>query len=291
MTPAHRPAAVVTGLVTVGALAAACAALLLCWWNANAWTTGTQFTSEAHAPIIALVRAAFLLIAVGLLLAPPRATTLWWTRVRVAAMTMLACSITADVVGAFAPGLTSLLGPVDDVHRRLLRLANMASRAVPLLALLAASCTSPEPTFPASGESPSWGQRALRLEPLLFVIGVTTLPTILAMSAVIHKEIAWALPIGADTTVAGCVMAAIRARKRSDVVALLGWSAVAGSMIVGLLMGLYAFEGPLPAPRAAGAYGTIARTAMRDGHIVVLVLGVVALALNLGPSRARGGGR
>lgn len=290
MTPAHRPAAAVNGLVRVGALAAACAALLLCSGNVDAWTTGTPFSSEAHAPFIALVRAAFLLIAVGLLLSPPGTTTPWWRRVRHAAMAMLACSITADVVGALAPELTSLLGPVDDVHRRLLRLGNMASRAVPLLALLAASCTSPEPPPPTTGSS-SWGQRALRLEPLLFVVGVTTLPTILAASAVIHKEIAWALPIGADTTVAGCVMAGIRARKRSDVVALLGWSAVAGSMIVGLLMGLYAFEGPLPAPSVAGDYGTLVRTAMRDGHIVVLVLGVVALALNVASARAKERGR
>jgi hypothetical protein len=50
-------------------------------------------------------------------------------------------------------------------------------------------------------------------------------------------------------------------------------------MVVGLLMGVYAFGGPLPTPAVIGDYASLARTVLRDMHIIVLSLGITAIAL------------
>ena len=64
-------------------------------------------------------------------------------------------------------------------------------------------------------------------------------------------------------------------------VAFWGWVAVCISMGVGLLMGAYAFGGPLPAPAAIGDYATLTRTLLRDAHVVALGGGLVAVVVAL----------
>jgi hypothetical protein len=239
-----------------------------------------------HAPALQLLRSAFLLIALGALwrlrapLSPP-----WRWAVRVA-MIMLACAVTSDLVGALVRAQwiadpSAGLGAIDSLAHRLLRLATMAAYAIPMLGLLAAVERKGVPIAGARRIASRIGALLVRWEPVLFAIGASTLATVLAAAAFIHKEFTWALPIGADTTVAGCGAAAIRARWRADWLAFGGWLAVCVSMGVGFLMGSYAFDGPLPAPRAIGGYGELARMLLRDGHVMLLSLGVVSIAAGI----------
>ena len=237
-----------------------------------------------HGPIVWGLRNAFLLIALGALWRLPPMESRPWRRAVGGAVAMLACGLAVDVAGIVArvgwivdPSIH--LGAVDSVEQRLFRLSVMAAYAVPMLVLLSAA----EPRSGAIANSREISARAaallVRWEPVLFTIGATALASTLAAAAFIHKEITWALPIGADTTLAGCAAAAIRAGRRCDRLAFAGWLAVGVSMVVGLVMGGYSFGGPLPTPDLIGDYGALPRMLLRDGHIMVLSLGVVAIAV------------
>ena len=56
-----------------------------------------------------------------------------------------------------------------------------------------------------------------------------------------------------------------------------GWLLVAASMGVGLFMGLYAFDGPLPAPGFFGGYNDFARRLSRLAHSYCIVLGLLTV--------------
>ncbi len=256
--------------------------------DARAFIAGAVPTNHTtlHGPMLWGLRNAFLLIALGVLWRLLPAVSRPWRWAVAGAAAMLACGVVVDVVGAFAradwivdPG--AHLGAIDSVEHRLFRLAAMAAYAVPMLVLLAAA----EPKAGTIAEAKRILTRIavllLRWEPVLFTIGATTLATTLAATVFIHKELAWALPIGADTTVAGCGAAAIRAGWRGDRLAFGGWLAVLVSMGVGLLMGSYSFGGPLPTPGFIGDYDSLPRMLLRDGHIMVLSLGVVGIAAGI----------
>jgi hypothetical protein len=265
--------------VRTGTLIAALSLGVLAAMDVHALLDGLQPESTLlRAPAILGLRFGFLVIAVGTLVAARPASPHWRLAVR-AAVAMLLCCVMGELWGVLAErSIVADLGAIDDVARRLFRLAQMAALAVPLLALLAAREAASMPVTTTARASRA-AQLLLQLEPLLFAIGATTLATILLASAFVYKEIAWALPIGADTTVLACIAAAWRASYRRDRTALWGWAAVAGSMIVGLLMGVYAFGGPLPTPALIGDYASLVRTILRDLHIIVLALGIIAIAL------------
>jgi hypothetical protein len=50
-------------------------------------------------------------------------------------------------------------------------------------------------------------------------------------------------------------------------------------MNVGLLVGLYAFDGPLPTPGFVGSYNEFARRLSRLGHAYCIALGLLAILL------------
>jgi hypothetical protein len=175
-------------------------------------------------------------------------------------------------------------GAIDSLEQRLLRLGAMAAYAVPMLVLLAAGeykKTPPSVEFDANSRSSSARIAALllRWEPLLFTIGVATLSSVLIAAAFIHIELTWLSPIGADTTFAACAAATIRARRRTDPLAFAGWLLVCVSMSIGLLLGSFAFGGPLPTPNLIGDYNALPRILLRDGHVLLLSLGMIGIAI------------
>ena len=58
-----------------------------------------------------------------------------------------------------------------------------------------------------------------------------------------------------------------------------GWALIAGSTSVGMLMGLYAFDGPLRTPEFLGEYNQMPRRLSRLAHSYSIVLGVLAIFL------------
>ena len=237
----------------------------------------TQFQSELQQGL----RIALLLVSIGALtrLAPPGSSQWQWA-VRLA-LTVLAIGVAAELF-ATTGGTATLdrhLGVSNGLEYRLFRLGAMATFAVPMLTLLAAS--EPKPAA-ARSDGSAWGRIGaflVRWEGTLFAVGVSTLPLILLAGAFVNRELTWLSPIGADTTFAACVAASIRARSRRDRLACSGWLAVSISMGIGLLMGVYSFGGPLPAPTMIGDYDDIIRVLLRSGHVVLMSIGFVAIGL------------
>lgn len=236
--------------------------------------------AAAHAPMYLGLRTGFVVIALGAL-ARVHLASRRWRRTIVVALLVLACGMFVELAGLLAHGAD---GPWNGrtggngVEARLLRLAAMAAFAIPTLMLLAA--TDVGETRPADGTSPPHlVALLLRFEPALFAIGGATLSALLVCGALVHREITWLLPVGADTTLAGCCAAAIRAHGRRDRAACYGWLGVCSGMAIGLLMGAYAFGGPLPAPAFIGDYGALPRMLIRDAHILLISMGIVTIAL------------
>ncbi len=237
-----------------------------------------------HEPMQQGLRGAFLLISVGALCRLRAPLSTQWRWAVVAALAMLACAVAGELTGALVrigwiTDFSVSLGAADSLEPRLFRLGAMAAYAVPTLLVLAAGEHKQDIVAEKNRLSARIAALLVRWEPLLFTIGVLTLPSILLAGAFIHKELTWLSPIGADTTVAACAAAAIRARLRGDGLAFSGWVLICISMAVGLLMGSYSFGGPLPAPNFIGDYNALPRTLLRDGHVLLLLIGFVGIAL------------
>lgn len=235
---------------------------------------------HSHEAIQTILHAAFLLISLGALrrLRSPLPTT--WRWAVAGAIIILVAAVAGEVLGALAhlgwsadPAAT--LGAADSVERRLFRLGAMAAFAVPMLVLLAAG----EQKHPLPDDANRLAALLVRWEPLLFAVGVTTLSTLLVTAAYVNRELTWLAPLGADTTAAACAAATIRAHWRRDSVALVAWLLVCAGLVVGLLMGIYSFGGPIPAPASLGDYNALPRVLLRDGHVVLLTLGMAGVAL------------
>jgi hypothetical protein len=54
-----------------------------------------------------------------------------------------------------------------------------------------------------------------------------------------------------------------------------GWASVAAGVGVGLVMGLWSFDGPMPVPAWLGEYGDTSRRLARLGHIAFIGLGIL----------------
>ena len=60
---------------------------------------------------------------------------------------------------------------------------------------------------------------------------------------------------------------------------LVGWCSFVVGITVGLVMGLWSFNGPLPVPDFLGQYDDLSRRLARLGHIAFFGLGIVNLLL------------
>jgi hypothetical protein len=175
------------------------------------------------------------------------------------------------VMGLFAANpllfLPSYMGYEDGVRQRMLRLARAAVIALSLVTLLyhdLAARAGPDRRWV------SWGQLAL-------LTGAIGMPLILSVAALTWVEVKSLLPIPALATFWGTVAAVGCARSWARPLELWGWVLIAVSMSAGLLMGLYAFDGPYPAPAWLGAYNDYVRRLSRLAHAYCIVLGLLSI--------------
>jgi hypothetical protein len=160
------------------------------------------------------------------------------------------------------------LGPEDGVRQRMLRLARVAVTALSLLTLLYCDHAA------AAVEQP-WD----RLGRLGLVIGTVGMPTVLTAASFIHLDLKYLLPIPALAMTAGVTLALLQAHRTASPLEQYGWLLVVLSMSVGLVIGLYAFDGPLPTPGFVGPYNELARRLIRLGHAYTIVFGLLAILL------------
>ena len=56
------------------------------------------------------------------------------------------------------------------------------------------------------------------------------------------------------------------------------WAWMATGIFIGLLFGLYSFEGPLPEPKAIGEYSSCSRRLLRLGHVAFIMLPLISMS-------------
>lgn len=59
----------------------------------------------------------------------------------------------------------------------------------------------------------------------------------------------------------------------------LGWTGVVVGLLIGLVVGLWAFDGPAPAPEHLADYGSTQRRLLRLSHIAWIALGLINVLL------------
>jgi hypothetical protein len=160
------------------------------------------------------------------------------------------------------------LGPEDGIRLRMLRLARVAVTALSLLTLLSRDHTSAR----AADTWDRWGRLGL-------VIGTVGMPTVLAGASFLQRDLKYLLPIPALAMTGGVTFVLLRARRTALRLEQYGWLLVVLSMSVGLVIGLYAFDGPLPTPAFVGPYNAFARRLVRLGHAYAIVFGLLAILL------------
>jgi hypothetical protein len=227
-----------------------------------------------------------------------------WRRALYAAWCVWGITFAMDVcllmIGIQLDVSSDYLGARYDVPLRMLRLARMAGQTIPVLVILVAEIQHVYGTLTFSHDDHEntiqkmislWEKKKnvhtgladiiVYLQPVLLTIGVITLPLLLVLGAFVHKEIVWLLPIGADTTILGCVGMMIMHHRRKEYVQSLPWWILVVSMVGGLCMGGYAFGGPWMPPPWIGEYMHPHRTVLRNVHIVSILLSIVWITVHM----------
>lgn len=183
----------------------------------------------------------------------------------------------AILVASTGPALFALHAALfragsDRLSARFLRLAGAAAMALPLLGILYRVRHFGETTRPA------------RLARMLLGIGFVAMPLVLVLSAFVDHRLKYGLAPASDCVTVALAIACIQALRRGESTALAGFGTLLVSMVLGKLMGFYAFDGPLSAPPVLVTYGESWRTALRQFHIDLMVVGYAFL---LWPSLVR----
>lgn len=147
-----------------------------------------------------------------------------------------------------------------DLDARLLRLARVAALALPLLTLLAV----PHVRTPGS-------RRQLRLRGVVFggfSVGMALMPTVLVAAALVDVRFKYALCVPALATTLAVWATAWQARRGGAVVEAKLWASIGSSLTLGLGIGMFAFDGPLPVPDALAAYTAPLRVVLRHAHSI-----------------------
>jgi len=161
------------------------------------------------------------------------------------------------------------LGPPDGLRFRLLALARVAAITLPALTLL----------YQQAARRRVLAAPAICWICLALHAGAFLMPTILVLAAVVDPSWKYLLPVPALLVFLGVCGAARLAHRRGRGLEHLGWVLMASSMAIGLAMGLYAFDGPLPSPGWVGAYGDAARSFLRQTHGLAIVAGILLVFL------------
>jgi hypothetical protein len=157
------------------------------------------------------------------------------------------------------------LGPPDGIRLRMLRLARVASFALPVLMFLYRGLAADSP-LPLARR----GMAAM-------LAGALGMPAVLAAASLSYVEIKALLPIPSVALLAGTSCAAWLALKRARSLEFWGWLMIALTMAGGMVMGLYAFLMPSAAPQGLAGYNDEARRLIRLGHGYGVVFGVLQI--------------
>jgi len=173
-------------------------------------------------------------------------------------------------MGLFAVGpdlfLPDYVGPEDGVRQRMLRLARAAAIALSVVTLLfrdLAERAGPQP--------------AVRRAHVALWTGAVGMPVILTTASFTFVAVKFLLPIPAFAMVCGTAVGAWLTRRFASRLEVWGWLLVAASMGAGLFMGLYAFDGPVPAPGPLAGYNDFVRRLSRLAHAYCIVLGLLTI--------------
>lgn len=188
------------------------------------------------------------------------------------------------------------IGPVDGVRLRMLRLARVAAIALSVLVMIwpgAEVRERMEERKNGRKEASGW----VRWGWMGLLIGAVGMPLVLTTAALTDLRFKYLLPIPADAVFLGTLAGAWLAMRQRRRLEAWGWSLIAGSMVVGLLVGGYAFDGPLRSPEFMGAYNDFTRRVTRLGHAYCIVLGLLTIfvarlrASDAAPTRSFAAGR
>jgi len=161
----------------------------------------------------------------------------------------------------------------DLLQARFLRLAATAAMALPLLAIV-------HRLRPSSGNG-----RLTRIARILLGIGMIAVPLVLVLSAFVDARLKYGLGPASDCLAVALMVVCYQAWRGGDGAALAGFGTVLASMLLGKVMGLYSFDGPLPPPANLSGYADAWRVSLRHFHIDLMVLGYALLLWPTGISR------
>ena len=161
------------------------------------------------------------------------------------------------------------MGPPDGLRFRFLALARSAAITLPALALLYQQAARRRVL---SAPAICWFCLALHA-------GAFLMPSVLVLAAFVDPSWKYLLPVPALLVFLGVCGAARLSYRRGRGWEHLGWVLMATSMAIGLAMGLYAFDGPLPSPGWVGAYGDSVRSFIRQTHGLAIVGGILLVFL------------
>lgn len=167
------------------------------------------------------------------------------------------------------------IGAGDEVRLRMLRLARVAAIALSVLTLL----------YYGLAQQAGLDRAAPRRGGTSLALGAVGMPLILAVSCFATMHAKYLLPLPATAVVIGVYLGFVLSLKHGDTLERWGWLLIAASTSVGMLIGLYAFDGPIPTPGVMGDYNDLPRRLTRLAHSYCIVLGIMAIFL----SRQRGG--
>ena len=168
-------------------------------------------------------------------------------------------------------------GADDEVRLRMMRLARVAVIALSVLTLLYYAVAGRSVT---DRRTAGWGGFVL-------ACGAIGMPAILAAACFTSLYLKYLLVLPATAVVAGTVLGLTFALRYAKPLETWGWALIVASTSVGMLMGLYAFDGPFATPEFLGEYSEISRRLSRLAHSYSIVLGILAIFLSREVERKR----
>ena len=169
------------------------------------------------------------------------------------------------------PELVSMdwLGTEEEVRLRMLRLARVAVIALTVLTSLYFELSH---RVNLRNRIVAWGHHSL-------LGGTIGMPLVLAAACFTFLNLKYLLPLPATLVCLGALAGLHLAWKHGGRLEQLGWAIIAGSLFIGMGIGMYAFDGPLPAPPGMEQYQGFARRLLRIGHGYAIVFGILTIFL------------
>ena len=166
--------------------------------------------------------------------------------------------------------MPAYLGAEDEVRLRMLRLARVAAVALSVLTLLYLGLAR---RAGVRRRSTKWGRRGM-------LCGAIGMPALLAAASYIWLPLKYGLAIPATATCTGILVGVSLSWTNAGFLEKAGWMLILVSLSAGMMMGFYAFDGPLPAPEFLGSYNDFTRRLSRLAHAYCIVLGMIAIFLS-----------